>query len=315
MKSVDLIIVGAGSMAASYVEVMKSLSYKFDVICRNTIKADKFKIKHKVNTSSGGIDKYLSDKNAKIKYAIVCVDIDNLFEVSLVLLKNGIKNILIEKPGGINKKQINSIYRYSKKFNANAYIAYNRRFYESIKSAIKIIKGDGGIRTCFFEFTEWSHIIENEDVPKIFKERLFLCNSSHILDLFLYFCGEPKTFNSSTTGSIGWHPNASAFSGSGITSKGILFSYIADWESAGRWNLELTTSKRRLYFSPLEKLHCMDRGSLDKYEIKPVNENDKLYKPGIYNMVRKFIENDHSDFCTIKDQSKHFNLYFKIANY
>ena len=69
-----------------------------------------------------------------------------------------------------------------------------------------------------------------------------------------------------------WHKSASIFSGSGISKKGIIFSYLADWGSAGRWNLELTTKNRRLYFSPLEKLFCTNRGSLEKYEIKSKNK-------------------------------------------
>ena len=97
--------------------------------------------------------------------------------------------------------------------------------------------------------------------------------------------------------------------------KGIFFSYIADWESAGRWNLELTTSKRRLYFCPLEKLFCIDRGTLKKYEINPKNDLDIKYKPGIFIMVKQFIANDFSNFCSIEDQTENFISYCKIANY
>ena len=35
------------------------------------------------------------------------------------------------------------------------------------------------------------------------------------------------------------------FVGAGETEKGVLFSYISNWESAGRWGIELLTKKRR----------------------------------------------------------------------
>ena len=40
---------------------------------------------------------------------------------------------------------------------------------------------------------------------------------------------------------LDWHSSSSQFCGSGITDKGALFSYSADWESPGRWGIEIKT--------------------------------------------------------------------------
>ena len=315
MTITDLILVGAGPMASNYVDVLKAQSLNFYVVARDKNKTEKFKRKKNVNIIHGGINKLIKENVIKTNFAIVCVDAENLYQVSLSLIKNGIKNILVEKPCGINKEEIKSLHNYSQKYSTNLLIAYNRRFYETVKNARKIIEDDGGLRACFFEFTEWSHQIEKESVKDIFKEKLLLCNSTHVIDLFLFFCGKPKSISSYHKGEIKWHKNGSAFSGSGISLNNIVFSYIADWESAGRWNLELTTPKRRIYLSPLEKLYCMDRGKLDKYEVKSKNNLDKLYKPGLFAMVDSFMKNNHNDFCKIKDQLENFEIYYKIGNY
>tara|TARA_B100000886_G_C20425404_1_gene493713 strand:+ start:3386 stop:4333 length:948 start_codon:yes stop_codon:yes gene_type:complete len=315
MKSIDLLLIGAGKMASNYVDVLRAQSINFETVCRNKKTAENFKKSNNINPFYGGIDFYI--KNAKFlpKHAIICVDEINLHEVTISLIKSGVKNLLVEKPGGLNNYEINSIYEKANQYSSNVLIAYNRRFYESVELAKEIIKQDGGLRTSFFEFTEWTHYLDKIDKKALLENKILLCNSSHIIDLFLYFCGNPEDFSAFYSGGIFWNKNASAFSGSGITDKGIVFSYISDWESAGRWNLELTTNKRRLYFSPLEKLFCTDRGKLNKYEIEAQTNLDVKFKPGIYKMVKFFMNNIHKDFCSINDQKKNFKILYKIANY
>ena len=315
MEKYDLILIGAGKMAINYIDVLKAQLVNFAVICRNINRAKELKIKKEIEIFDGGIDFFI-EKSIRIpNMAIVCVDEKNLYEVTKSLIKAGVKNILVEKPCGVNKIQINSLNKISEIYSTKILVAYNRRFYESVHNAKNIINEDGGVRSCFFEFTEWTHQFEKLNVKDIFKEKLLICNSSHVLDLFIFFCGSPKNLNCFRSGELEWHKSASVFSGSGISKKGVIFSYIADWESAGRWNLELTTKYRRLYFSPLEKLFCVDRGKLEKYEIKPKNNLDIEYKPGLYKMVKSFRENLHKDFCSIKDQKQNFEFYYKIANY
>ena len=56
-------------------------------------------------------------------------------------------------------------------------------------------------------------------------------------------------------------PSASIFSGGGISDSDALFSYQANWESAGRWNVEVNTNKHRLIFRPMERLQVQNIGS------------------------------------------------------
>ena len=220
MNNLDLILVGAGSMARSYVDIFKSQGLNFEVICRKKETALKLKNEKNITVIDGGISNYLSKSRNLPSHAIVCVDVKNLHQVGFSL-KKGVKNILIEKPGGFYLKEIKSLSKYAKMFSANLFIAYNRRFYQSVNSARKIIKEDGGIRACFFEFTEWIHTLNN--IPEINKRRLVLGNSTHVLDLFIHFCGQPDNLNCLHSDNQNWYDNSCIYSGSGKTTKGIFF--------------------------------------------------------------------------------------------
>jgi hypothetical protein len=86
------------------------------------------------------------------------------------------------------------------------------------------------------------------------KEAWFFGNSSHVVDLAFFLGGLPATWARFSAGSLPWHPRASRFAGAGVTDRGALFDYTANWESGGRWGLEVMTARRRLIFAPLEEL-------------------------------------------------------------
>lgn len=62
---------------------------------------------------------------------------------------------MLEKPAGLNYKEIKEISDASYAQKAKVYVAYNRRFYASTEKALEIIRADGGLRDMHFEFTEW----------------------------------------------------------------------------------------------------------------------------------------------------------------
>ena len=70
------------------------------------------------------------------------------------------KNILVEKPAGLNKQKIMEVSELAKEKDAQVYVAYNRRYYASVLKAQEIIAEDGGVTSFNFEFTEWAHVIE-----------------------------------------------------------------------------------------------------------------------------------------------------------
>ena len=312
----NLILIGAGAMAQEYSKVLVALNKNFSVVGRSEESAAKFENATGIKPFVGGIEKYLSSNPAP-EYAIIATGVEMLCQVATVLLQAGCKKILMEKPGALTYDKIKELADLANKQNASVYIAYNRRFYAGVKAAEKLIEEDGGIRSINFEFTEWVHkITPLKHAPGV-KEHFALANSTHVIDLAFFFGGFPTELTCYTAGNgVEWHRNASAFSGAGVSDKGVLFSYHADWESAGRWSVEVLTSKRKLIFCPMEKLQQTLRGTVAVEDVPVDYTIDTQYKAGLFAEVDAFINGaDQERLCTLDEQVKVFPVYNKIANY
>ena len=315
MKTVWLI--GAGNMALQYSKILKDLDVNLIVIGRGEKSAKIFFDETGIYPKIGGLKTFLKSNPSIPDKAIVAVSVEQLYECVNLLIKYGIKDILSEKPGGVNVEQITDLANIAKKRNVKILLGYNRRFYASVKKAKKIIENDGGLRSFNFEFTEWGHVIEKLEKDPLVKSNWFLANSSHVIDLAFYIGGFPAKISSFSggQGDLDWHNRASIFSGAGITHKGIFFSYKADWNAPGRWQLEFLTSKHKLYFSPIEKLRIQNAGELEINEVTNIDYSlDEKYKPGLFLQVVEYLEDREENFINIVEMSKMMDIYENILN-
>jgi len=314
MKKIWLI--GAGGMAQDYIKVLDHLSTSFITIGRGVKTAQKCKEATGCEVLTGGLEEYLSSSPEMCSHAIVAVGVEKLYETTKELLEYGVKNILVEKPAGLYKEEFEDLVQISKEKKANVFIAYNRRFYASVLKAQEIIKKDGGVTSFNFEFTEWSHVIAPLEKAEGIKEKWFLGNSTHVVDLAFFLGGSPIELESFSSGAVEWHPSASNFAGAGVSDKDALFSYQANWESAGRWSVEVLTKEHRLIFRPMEKLQIQKRGSVVLEFDETIDYNlDDDFKPGLYLQTKHFLENDFEGMCTLKEQCGMMDIYNKMANY
>ncbi len=303
-------LIGSGEMSIEYAKVLKKLKCTFKVIGRGLKSAKKFEIKTNKKVYVNGL-KHNLRKFKPPKLAIVAVSTDQLSIVSKILIGAGTKRLLIEKPGALN---IEELKKLSKIKSAEIFIAYNRRFYDSVTQAKKIIHRDGGLNSIYFDFTEWSHKIKNLNYNSKIKKKWLISNSSHVIDLAFYLCGRPKFWTYWSDGKLDWHPSA-RFCGAGISKKGVIFSYLSDWTSPGRWGIDLMTSKHRLVLRPLEKLQIISLNSSKTKLIKSKSNLDKKFKPGLFLQTKAFLKGDDKNLCSIVSQINNFDLYYKIAGY
>lgn len=310
-----VLLIGPGNIGLDYIKILKTLNVDIDVVGRSKKSSREFSTKARWFVHSGGIESYINKNNKPPKYAIVAVNENQLSDVTLSLINYGVKNILLEKPGAINYSDLLTIKNMSSLNSCNVYIGYNRRFYQSIEKCRELLTDNKEPLNVHFEFTEWSHDIDFSHYTKNELQRFFLCNSSHVVDLVFHLFGKPKVLNSYTNGSLDWHPSASIFSGSGKTEQDVLFSYNANWSSAGRWGIEIILSDYKLILKPLEKLFIQKKGSLEVEEVKLGNDLDDTYKPGLHNEVNFFLHGATKNLCTIEEQLINFDWYYKIANY
>jgi predicted dehydrogenase len=314
MSKVNCLLVGAGYMTQEYLKVLKSKQIDTIVVGRGIKNVNNIVEKFHIESYSGGIEKFVFNDN--YTHAIVAVSIDDLFSTTCILIKKGVKKILVEKPACLELNELEIILKLCNEYNSEIFIAYNRRFYSSIETLKKKIISEEGIQLINFEFTEWAHLIDQKKFSKAVLNKFFIANSTHVVDTVFHLIGRPSLLNSLIFGnSISWHPSGSIFLGSGVSIKNIPFTYSSNWGSAGRWSIEVFTNQNRYYLKPMEKLFVQKRGTLD---LTPVEINDQIdveFKAGLYLMVEDFFNITSKTLCKINEQYENFSFYEKIAGY
>lgn len=308
-------LVGSGEMSTAYSKVLEALDVNYSVIGRGTESAKSFEQKTGKPVFVGGLKKAISEGLPLPDKAIVSVGVEHLYSTTKQLLECGVRYILVEKPGGLTHQEVEDLAQKSEAIGGNVFIAYNRRFYSSVLAAKELIRSEGGVKSFAFELTEWAHVIGKLDKPREVLEKWFLANSTHVSDMAFFLGGKPKEIASFSSGSLEWHPSASIFSGAGVSESGAVFSYSANWESAGRWGVEILTSENRYVFRPMESLQVQKKGSIQVTEVEVDNRLDVEFKPGLYKQVSAFVTGDFLDLCSIQEQREIFEVYEKMASY
>ncbi len=293
-------------MAIDYFAVLNNQNYDITVIGRGEESAIKFEFKTGIKPYTGGLRSYLDTHSLpENAYAIIATGTEALMSTLLLLLKAGAYKVLIEKPAAISLIELIANEEKLKIYSNNVFIAYNRRFYASVLEAQKMIEEDGGLQSIHFEFTEWAHKIEPLIKADGVKENWFFANSTHVIDLAFYLAGKPFEWKAfSKSGKLKWHPKTN-FVGAGITEKGVLFSYLSNWESAGRWAIELLTENRRIYLKPMESISIQEKGSVAVVEYKFDDHLDLQFKPGLFLQVNEFFTKESGNLLTI---DKHIEI-------
>ncbi len=311
-----VLLVGAGPMAVEYSKVLSALGIEQVVIGRGKCSAESFEMQTGIAVIRRGQEIMpMGFKASDFHAAIVATSEDSIGIVSRELVTSGIKKILTEKPGGLTLEDIKALRQCATMYGANVFIAYNRRYYSSVKKAQEIIRDDGGVTSFHFEFTEWGNIINSLKKRDGIKEEWFLANSTHVIDLAFFLGGIPKEMTCYVSGGLPWQPNSTVFSGAGLSDKGALFSYCANWESPGRWAIEILTKKHRLILKPLEKLQIQNIGELS-IEMVDLDDNiDSIYKPGLYRQTEAFINCENKNLLSIDEQCRMITFYQKIRGW
>lgn len=307
-------IIGAGTIAQEYGKVLSALGQEYTVIGRGEQSAVKFKEITGKDVITGGLETFLSSNPTPADKAIIATNLSALSSNTINLIRYGVKEIFCEKPGFLYPEECNDVVNAAKTKGAKVFLAYNRRFFSSVLKAEEIIKEDGGVKSFNFEFTEWGHVIEAANKPKEDLENWMYANSTHVIDLAFFLGGSPIQMNCVSKGELTWHKPA-IFAGSGVTDKGALFCYQANWAAPGRWSVEMLTSKHRLILRPMEQLQIQNIGSVAINHVEVDDHLDKEFKPGFYLETLAFMKGNFSRLCSIEDQSLNVErIYAKIKS-
>lgn len=308
-------LIGSGPMGIEYSDVLEAQECNYLVIGRGSASAHTFTTQTGKDVILSGLDSFLDTSPEIPKSAIVSVGVAQLYDTTLRLIEYGVLQILVEKPAGISQQEIDFLCEKSAAKGCSISVAYNRRFFASVLAAKERISQEGGVTSFNFELTEWSHVIETLEKAEAVLSKWFLANSTHVADLAFYLGGKPKELASFVQGRLDWHPAASVFSGAGVSDTGALFNYTANWETAGRWSVEVLTKESRYILRPMEKLQMQKRGEISVSDVEIDDELDQKYKPGLYRQVEAFLRQDDETLCSLSEQRGQFKFFERMAGY
>ena len=310
-------IMGAGAMAIEHYKVLKALGHNAVVYGRGEQSADTFEAATGHRPLTGDLKQNL-ENNDTLTHAIIAVSATQLAPVTKTLLDAGAANILLEKPGGVNPEEVMDLAAHSGADRVR--IAYNRRYLPSAITMQQAIKDDGGVTSFHFEFNENIPLIASlTQHPDRVRENWFYLNSTHVADLAFFLGGRKSALDANIIaaaqieGDLSSLPANARYAGCG-SFDGTVFSYLADWSSAGRWGLEVCTPKRRLIMKPIETVQAINRGSFGMVPVDLIGQEPEGMKPGFYNMIKTFIANPgHEDMLTLSDQASRILAYSKMV--
>lgn len=286
---VNVLLVGAGPTAIEYGRVLNAMAVPFKAVGRGESSGLKFEQACGVKPVLGGLADYLAQHAVKADTAaIVALPIPQLSAIAKLLIKAGVGRILVEKPAGLTVSEIEATAEAADRTKAHVFVAFNRRFFASVVAAREMIAADGGATSFHFEFTEVESHKRAEIIPPVVLDRWFLANSTHVVDLAFFLGGDPVMAQGLVGGGLDWHRSGGVFAGHGRTEHGALFSWHADWLSAGRWSVDIRTSRRRIVLQPLEELAIQEKGSFAITRATIDDSLDKKFKPGLYRQVEAF---------------------------
>jgi predicted dehydrogenase len=282
----DLLIVGAGPMARAHARAAQALGQRSVAVCRSPETAAAFTAETGLPAMSGGLNAWLDTHPAPAQ-AVVAVGVADLAATTTRLIEQGVRRILVEKPGGLDAGEMDEVAERARAAGAEVFLAYNRRFYASVQRANEIIASDGGVSSIRFEFTELAQSVAASSHPEAVKRAWLLANSTHVIDLAFHLAGAPAELSASVQGGLDWHPSA-RFAGFGETVGGGLFSYHSDWTAPGRWSIDVRTAEHRLLLEPMETLRMQKRGSFSITDVElPAEEAG--HKPGVLGQMAEFL--------------------------
>ncbi len=314
-KKKSVILIGTGLIAQQYAIALNQMKIK-DVQVISNSKQNVMKFCKQFGFTkhlSGGYEKNLKNLD-QVDLVIVSLPIHLLSNVTKKLLENNFTNVLIEKPGSIYSSELLQISKTIT--NQNVRIGYNRLLYPSFLK-LKSILSDEEISSCYFDFTEWIHKIIFNKYPSEIYQRWGISNSLHLISMAFELIGMPKKMNSYQNGKLDWHKSGSIFVGSGISKLKIPFTYHANWESSGRWIIEIMTKKGKYRLSPLEELHFCKLGETIWQKITLYTPFPKS-KTGLSEEIASMLSNEkkvREYLPSLKEAANYNKIASKIFGY
>ena len=281
MSKIKIGIIGAGPIAEEYIKIFSknSLTNVIGIVGRTKKNSKILSLKYNIGFYGNKISELLIHD---IDIIIVAVDILNTINVAKQI-SNFSGLVLIEKPLGVNHEETKKILKILNSNKQNCFVALNRRFYDNILFAKKILKKDKSKK--IISVVDQENTIKAKAIghkKKVLQNWMF-ANSIHLIDLLIYFA-DSQILKIST---IKKQINKEKIILSNLYFKNNTTAvYNSIWNRPGPWSFAISTSNYYFNFSPIEILEYRKLNTNTKKIYKNITNN---YKPGFKNMVNTLI--------------------------
>ena len=283
-----ILVVGAGPIGSEYIKVLRRQGCRaVDVLTRSEASAEAAAARLSPRRALSGGYPRLAAAGADYRAIFIDVPVDDLLDGLRVVAEHAPRaDVLIEKPVALNSA---ALQRFIRDFPGHrAMAALNRLYFPSVTALHRRLAQDAALSGRFC-FTEWVHRIPTERFSKSVLARWGMANSIHLISAFFDVLGAPERLESFVDGAeaIAWHPTGARFYGAGRTATGLPFAYDADWQSGGRYAIEIFTAAGCYALKPLHQLTFTARGTVDEDVLEPPYQG--ALKCGFEGLVQAFL--------------------------
>lgn len=282
MSNLNVGFIGAGVTAEKYLEVIKHYNI-FNIIgitSKTNKNCLKLKKKYKIKKIFSNYSNLASDNS--IDVIIIIVSADQISKVLQDIIPFR-KPFLTEKPISLNLSDAKKIKNLVLKYKTKNIVALNRRYYSVIDNALKEIKKNGKLLGFAIEGHERFYNLNKKKINPLVLKNWIFANSCHTIDLLRFFGGEIKNMK---TEKVKYKKIKSNFSSLIKFKNGIIGSYRSFWYSPGGWSIELYGEGITAVIKPLEQGYTIN--NKNKIVNLPVSNHDKMFKPGIFKILKNF---------------------------
>ncbi len=307
--------IGCGRIAHFHADVFKKLGVNIVAVAsrEHSSNLSQFAERYMINKKYTDWEKMVEKEHLDALW--VMASWDQMDSLLIPLIKTSIP-LFLEKPIALCSKRIRDAIKIHAGIDQYIQVGYNRRFYPFVEK-IKSVISNGELRSVLVEIPESINLNNKKLVSK-----LWLVNSSHVIDLLAYIIG-PSTVKYKKHKSLSGNPYPSSFNAILETDNGIPVHLIAEWNSSNNFGITFFVDNKRIMLKPLETAVVYEGYDLtEPTKARPIREyNPKLinsyncddkFKPGFYEQLNYFLENYKSSNEEIKHADLNQCLYLTL---
>jgi len=304
---VNIGFIGCGEIAHFHADTLMALNQNIVAVSARKDSTNIVPFSKKYGINRQYTDWKLMVENENLDVLWVVASWNQMDRLLIPLIETGL-TLFLEKPVALSSEKIQEAINIHEQLNQYIQVGYNRRFYPFMNE-IKSIIEEGELRSVLVEIPE-SIDLGNLELA----QNLWLMNSSHVIDLLLYFVGPLKAK----------YKNNQILSGSKIkssfnavleTEKGVPVHLSAEWNTANNFGITFFVDNKCIVLKPLEMamiyegfdvIGPTEKNPIRQYKPKKIDEyfcNGK-FKPGFYEQAEYFIDN----IFAVKPATNHTNL-------